>query len=56
MVVSASARDGVIEAVEISDRPFVIGVQWHPERLFEEDEAAQRLFSAFVQAAAARQG
>jgi putative glutamine amidotransferase len=56
MVASASARDGVIEAVEIPDQPFVIGVQWHPERLFVEDEAAQRLFSAFVQAAAARQG
>ena len=54
MVVSASARDGIIEAVEISGQSFVIGVQWHPERLFVEDEAAQRLFSAFVQAAAAR--
>jgi putative glutamine amidotransferase len=56
MVVGASARDGVIEAVEISSQSFVIGVQWHPERLFVEDEAAQRLFSAFVQAAAARRG
>jgi putative glutamine amidotransferase len=56
MVVSASARDGVIEAVELSGRPFVLGVQWHPEQLFSEDEAAQRLFSAFVQVAAARQG
>jgi putative glutamine amidotransferase len=55
MVVSASARDRIIEAVEISDQSFVIGVQWHPERLFVEDEAAQRLFSAFVQAATARQ-
>jgi putative glutamine amidotransferase len=56
MVASASARDGVIEAVEISSRPFVVGVQWHPERLFVADEAAQQLFSAFVQAAATRQG
>jgi putative glutamine amidotransferase len=55
LVVSASARDGVIEAVEISSQPFVMGVQWHPERLFVEDEASQRLFSAFVQAAAAGQ-
>jgi putative glutamine amidotransferase len=54
MLVSASARDGVIEAVEIPGRPFVIGVQWHPERLFAEDEASQRLFSAFVRAATAR--
>lgn len=52
MVISASARDGVIEAVEISSQPFVIGVQWHPERLFADDEASRRLFSAFVQAAA----
>jgi putative glutamine amidotransferase len=56
MTVSASARDGVIEAVEISGQAFVIGVQWHPERLFVADEAAQRLFAAFVQAAAAREG
>jgi putative glutamine amidotransferase len=56
LLVSASARDGIIEAVEISSRPFVIGVQWHPERLVAEDEASQRLFAAFVQEAAARQG
>ncbi len=54
MGVSASARDGVIEAVEIPGQPFVIGVQWHPERLFMEDETAQRLFAAFVQTATAR--
>lgn len=53
MVVSASSRDGVIEAVEISSFPFVMGVQWHPERLFVDDVASQRLFSAFVQVAAA---
>jgi len=56
MVVSASARDGIIEAVEFPGHPFVIGVQWHPERLFMEDETAQRLFAAFVQAATAWQG
>jgi putative glutamine amidotransferase len=54
MLVSASARDGVIEAVEIPELPFVIGVQWHPERLFAEDEASRRLFAAFVQAATGR--
>ena len=53
MVVSASARDGIIEAVEISTQPFVIGVQWHPERLFADDEASRQLFAAFVQTAAA---
>jgi putative glutamine amidotransferase len=56
LMISASARDGIIEAVEMADRPFVIGVQWHPERRFAEDETAQRLFSAFVHEAIARQG
>lgn len=28
----ASAPDGVIEAIRRDDRPFYIGVQWHPER------------------------
>ncbi|MDX9972786.1 MAG: gamma-glutamyl-gamma-aminobutyrate hydrolase family protein [FCB group bacterium] len=29
---AATAPDGVIEAIEMPDRPFVIGVQWHAER------------------------
>ncbi|MGC0417042.1 gamma-glutamyl-gamma-aminobutyrate hydrolase family protein [Embleya sp. AB8] len=31
LVVSARARDGIIEAVELPGEPFVVGVQWHPE-------------------------
>lgn len=51
LVVTASAEDGVIEAVELEGRGFVIGVQWHPER----DYAGNReLFEAFVQAALVR--
>jgi putative glutamine amidotransferase len=49
--VSASARDGIIEAVELPGGHFVLGVQWHPERLFAHDEPSQRLFAAFTQAA-----
>lgn len=45
-VVSKSA-DGTVEAIEATDRPWVIGVQWHPERTLE-DEAARRLFENFV--------
>jgi putative glutamine amidotransferase len=29
---AATAPDGIIEAIEMPDRPFVIGVQWHAER------------------------
>ena len=45
--VVAHAEDGVIEAVELPGKRFVIGVQWHPECLPEEP-AIQRLFKAFV--------
>ena len=54
LTVSARAPDGVIEAVESADGGFVIGVQWHPEWMPDE-QAGQGLISQFV-AAASRQG
>lgn len=52
-VVARSPEDGVIEAVEnASPEHFVIAVQWHPERSFEEDEPSKAIFRALVDAAA----
>lgn len=47
--VVATAPDGLIEAVEIPEKHFVLAVQWHPEDLLEDDKM-QRLFDAFVTA------
>ncbi len=47
LVVTGRATDGTIEVVELADRGFVLGVQWHPE----QDD--QRLFDALVAAARA---
>jgi len=52
--VTAYAPDGVIEALEMPERKFVLSVQWHPEDLFEDDPAMMRLFTAFVEAAGGR--
>jgi len=53
--VTAHAPDGVIEAVEwTGDANWVVGVQWHPERMAETDALAQALFRDFVAAAARR--
>lgn len=46
----AWAPDGVVEALEAPERPFVVGVQWHAEALVERPEQAA-LFGAFVAAA-----
>lgn len=48
---SAIASDGVIEAIELPAHPFFLGVQWHPEFLYERHESHRRLFQAFLKAA-----
>ncbi len=49
-VVSATAPDGVIEAIEDPDTRFCLGVQWHPENFFRTGEF-RPLFEAFLDAA-----
>ena len=49
---AARATDGVIEALEgAEDRGFLMGVQWHPERMWERDPRQKRIFLAFLQEA-----
>lgn len=49
--VTAQADDGVIEAIESVERRFLVGVQWHPERIADAKHQ-KRLFGAFVRACA----
>jgi len=51
LVVTARARDGVIEAVEHPGKPYVIGVQWHPEGTWRDDPFSKKLFRSFLRAA-----
>ena len=56
-VCARTAEDGVVEAIEntpdgLGGR-FVLGVQWHPERTFDESTASRALFARFVAEAAA---
>jgi putative glutamine amidotransferase len=50
--VTAYAPDGVVEALEMPDKQFVLSVQWHPEDMYQNDDAMKKLFRAFVEAAA----
>jgi putative glutamine amidotransferase len=47
---TAHAPDGVIEAVVLDDRPFALGVQWHPEMQALDDRRQLRVFEALVAA------
>jgi putative glutamine amidotransferase len=47
----ATSPDGLVEAVVMRANPQVFGVQWHPELMFERDDAHLRPFSRLVEAA-----
>ena len=51
---AAFAPDGVIEAVEDTNGRFIVGVQWHPERGWKDDEFSKKLFSTFIEQARLR--
>ena len=54
LVVTARASDGIIEAVEMKEKTFVIGVQWHPEMLVAGGDGMLPLFRRFLEAASSR--
>jgi putative glutamine amidotransferase len=50
--VARCPEDNVIEAIEgTSSEHFVLAVQWHPERTFEQDQVSSSLFRSFVESA-----
>jgi putative glutamine amidotransferase len=54
-IVSAVAPDDVIEAIEAADKSFVLGIQCHPENLWNTTSPAfTQLFDEFVDAARQR--
>lgn len=53
--VDATAPDGIVEAVVVKDAPaFAVGVQWHPEWRFWENDVSRALFQTFGDACRAR--
>jgi len=53
LIASARASDGIVEAIESPNHRFFLGIQWHPEFLFDRHPLQRRLFEAFLRAASA---
>ena len=44
----AVSEDGLIEAVAMEGKKFIVGVQWHPEFFFQKDANSVKIAEAFV--------
>ena len=52
---AATSADGIVEVMELDEglresQPFLLSVQFHPERLFRTEPAFERMFKAFIAA------
>jgi putative glutamine amidotransferase len=56
LVVTGRSEEGIIESYEHATHPFLLAVQWHPERLTSRVEIHQRLFIFFIQTCIAHHG
>lgn len=48
LIASGHTKDGVIEAIESMKHEFAVGVQWHPECMYEVSTGARKLFREFM--------
>lgn len=53
-VASARAPDGVVEGIERPGATFALGVQWHPEAMWQREARALALFRGLVEASRGR--
>ena len=42
------SADGMIEAMENKRHAFALGVQWHPENLYNKNKCQQNIFTTFI--------
>ncbi len=49
--VNLLSEDGIVEGLEMTDRPFGLAFQFHPELIFEKQEVAKKAVKEFIKAA-----
>jgi putative glutamine amidotransferase len=48
VVVTALSEDNVIEAIEVLDKKYIVGVEWHPEHLLKKNNTWLKIFTSFI--------
>lgn len=51
--IMAEAEDGIIEAIHMPDKKFIMATQWHPEFSYLVNEDSRKIFKAFINACSA---
>lgn len=47
--ISAFSDDGYVEAVELKNNKFCLGLKWHPDLMIDYDKSMNKIFQAFVE-------
>lgn len=55
-IAAESPQDGVVEGIEDPGHPFLVAVQWHPERMYQDSPEHLALFRSLVAAAGELRG
>lgn len=48
--IMAVAEDGIVEAISLPGKKYMMGIQWHPEFSYERDPECMKIVQAFVDA------
>lgn len=47
-LINGTSEDNIIEALELPDHKFFLGLQWHPENLYSIDRNSKKIFDYFI--------
>ena len=48
LVINATSEDNNIEGVELKDKTFIMGIQWHPEISYDFDQNSKSIIDYFI--------
>ena len=48
-IINAISSDGYIEGIELKDKTFHLGIQWHPEISYNFDEDSKKIIDYFIE-------